>query len=105
MPDLTPADRIIEATKQLKDAVSQQPKRAPVKEMETIELLRQIMMGERKEKLSKNSFQESRSSQIEEQARVLQTEEAEKPRIEQAEHTPLPRLSNRHSCAHSGQRQ
>ena len=48
MPELTPADRILEATKQLKDAISQQPKRAPMKEMEAIEMLRQVMMGERK---------------------------------------------------------
>jgi hypothetical protein len=76
MPELTPADGILEATKQLKDAISQQPKRAPMKEMEAIEMLRQVMMGERKYKLSKNSVQESRSAQIIEHARGRQVEDA-----------------------------
>ena len=89
MPELTPANRILEATKQLNDAISQQPKRAPMKEMEAIEMLRQVMMGERKEKLPKNSVQESRSAQIEEQAPGRQTEEADKPRVEQMERTPV----------------
>ena len=82
MPDLTPADQILEATKQLKDAISQQPKHAPMKEMEAIDMLRQVMMGERKEKLPQNSVQERRSVQIEEQARGRQVEEADQPRIE-----------------------
>ena len=73
MPELTPADRILEATKQLKDAISQQPKRAPIKEMEVIEMLRQVMMIEHKEKLPKNSVQESRSAQVTEPARGYQS--------------------------------
>ena len=50
-------------------------------------MLRQVMMGERKEKLPKNSVQESRSAQIIEHARGHQTEAADEPRVEQAERT------------------
>ena len=87
MPELTPADRILEATKQLKDAISQQPKRAPMKEMEAIEMLRQVMMGERKEKLPKNSVQESRSAQIIEHERGRQSATTATPLVEHPERT------------------
>ena len=46
MPKLTPADRILEATRQLKGAMSQQPKRVPMKKMEAIDMLREVTMGE-----------------------------------------------------------
>ena len=48
IPELTPADRILEATKQLKDAIQQQPQQAPMDEIAAIELLREVMLGERK---------------------------------------------------------
>ena len=60
-----------------------------MKEMGAIDMLRQVMLGERKEKLPKNRAQERRSSQIEEQARSRQASEAEQPRVEQAELRPV----------------
>ena len=60
-----------------------------MKEMEAIEMLRQAIIGERKEKLPKNSVQESRSAKVTEQAHGRQTEEADEPRVEQAECTVI----------------
>ena len=57
MPQLTPADRILEATRQLNDAIKQQPKRAPMDEITAIDLLREVMLGERRTKLPENSLQ------------------------------------------------
>ena len=57
MPQLTPADRILEATRQLNDAINQQPKRAPMDEITAIDLLRKVMLGERRTKLLENSLQ------------------------------------------------
>ena len=48
IPDLTPADRILEATRQLDDAIKQQPKRAPMDTLTAIELLREVLLGDRK---------------------------------------------------------
>ena len=45
IPSLTPADRIIEATRELKDAIAQQPKRAPMDKLRAIEMLREVMLG------------------------------------------------------------
>ena len=45
MPELTPADRILKATRQLKDAINLQPKRAPIDEMGEIDMLRKVLMG------------------------------------------------------------
>ena len=39
IPELTPADRILEADRELKNAVEQQPKQVPMEELEAIELL------------------------------------------------------------------
>ena len=89
MPDLTPAGIIFEATKQLKDTISQQPKRAPMKEMEAIEMLRQVMMGERKDKLPKNSVQESKSARRFEHTRGRQAEDAHEAQIEQTERATI----------------
>ena len=58
IPELTPADRILEATKQLKDAIEQQPKRPPSDELRAIELLREVMLGERSAPLPLNSIQQ-----------------------------------------------
>ena len=46
IPQITPSDRILEATRQLRDAIQQQPKQAPMDELTAIELLRQVMLGE-----------------------------------------------------------
>ena len=60
-----------------------------MKEMEAIEMLSQVMMGERKENLPRNSVQEHRSVQNKEQARGWQVKEAEQPsRNKQATSTP-----------------
>ena len=48
IPQITPADRIFEATRQLDDAIRKQPKRAPMDELTDIELLRIVLMGEKK---------------------------------------------------------
>ena len=55
IPHLTPADRILEAARQLKSTIQQQPKKAPMDELVAIELLRKILPGERKENLPHNS--------------------------------------------------
>ena len=60
-----------------------------MKEMEAIEMLRQVMMGERKDKPPKNSVQESRSAQIIEHARGRQVEDANAPQVEQAERATI----------------
>ena len=48
IPQLTPADRILEAARQLDSAIKQQPKKAPMDELVAIELLRKVLLGERK---------------------------------------------------------
>ena len=48
IPQLTPADSILEATRQLDSAIKQQPKKAPMDELVAIELLRKLLLGERK---------------------------------------------------------
>ena len=58
IPTRTPADRILEAAKQLKDAIEQRPKRPASDEMRAIEMLREIMMGERETPLPLNSVQQ-----------------------------------------------
>ena len=63
IPQLTPADRILEAARQLDDAIKQQPKRAPVDELTAIELLREVLLGKKKEKLPKKSVQTKESQQ------------------------------------------
>ena len=60
IPELTPADRILEATRQLKHAITQQPTKAPMDELQAIKLLRKVMLGEDKEPLPKNSVQQSK---------------------------------------------
>ena len=57
MPQLTPADQILETTRQLNDAINQQPKCALMNEITAIDLLREVMLGERRTKLPENSLQ------------------------------------------------
>ena len=57
MPTLIPANRILEAPRQLSDAINQQPKRAPMHETITIDMLRKVMLREKQTKLPENSFQ------------------------------------------------
>ena len=63
IPSLTPADRILEAAKQLDAAIKQQPKKAPMDEITAIELLRQVVLGETKEPLPLNSLQTRKAAQ------------------------------------------
>ena len=63
IPDLTPADRILEATRQLNDAIRQQPRRAPMEEITAIELLREVLLGEQRVHLPPNSVQLRRTNQ------------------------------------------
>ena len=51
IPELTPANRILEATKELKRAIEQQPKGPPSDEIRAIKMLRKVMLGERKDTL------------------------------------------------------
>ena len=60
MPELTPADRILEAAKQLKSAITQQPTKAPMEELTAIQLLREVMLGEHDGTLPLNSLQQSK---------------------------------------------
>ena len=55
VPELTPADRILDATRELKSAITQQPKTAPLDEVAAIELLRKVMLGEQHTPLPANS--------------------------------------------------
>ena len=48
IPQLTPADRILEATQQLDNAIQQQPKRSPIDELTAIELMCSVLLGETK---------------------------------------------------------
>ena len=44
IPQLTPADRILEAARQLQTAIKQQPKKAPMDKITAIELLREVLL-------------------------------------------------------------
>ena len=63
IPQLTPADRILEAAKQLNDAITQQPKKAPMDEITAIELLREILLGEKTTPLPPNSVQRRKTAE------------------------------------------
>ena len=63
IPQLKPSDRILEAAKQLDEAIRQQPKKAPMDELEAIEILREVLLGERKEPLPLNRVQQHIANQ------------------------------------------
>ena len=63
IPSLTPADRILEAAKQLDLALRQMPKQGPLVELQAIEMLREVLLGERKQPLPLNSVQQYRKQQ------------------------------------------
>lgn len=56
-PTLTPADRILETARQLDNAIKQQPKSAPMDELTTIDLLREVLLGKKRKPLPHNSVQ------------------------------------------------
>ena len=61
--DLTPADRILEAARQLDIAIKQQPKRAHMNEITTIEILREVRTVSLKDKIPPNSVQIAKQNQ------------------------------------------
>ena len=63
IPQLTPADRILEAARDLDDAIRQLPKRAPIDELQAIELLREVLLGETKRPLPATTVQRHKSAQ------------------------------------------
>ena len=63
IPSLTPADRILEAAKQLDVAIRQQAKKAPMDKITAVELLRAVLVGEGIIKLSLNSVQKAKQKQ------------------------------------------
>ena len=60
VPELTPADRILDASRELKSAITQQPKTAPLDEVAAIEFLRKVMLGEQHPPLPANSVQKAK---------------------------------------------
>ena len=55
IPGITPADIILEADIHLDDAIKQQPKKSPMDKLTVIELLIEVLLGEKKEKLPKKA--------------------------------------------------
>ena len=49
IPQLVPSNKIVETARQLDDGIKQKSKRAPMDELTAIELLRYMLLGERKE--------------------------------------------------------
>ena len=65
IPSLTPADRILEAARQLDDVMRNQPKQAPMEDLQAIEVLREVLLGERVEPVPPNNLQLERQRQKE----------------------------------------
>ena len=61
VPELTPADRILDAMRDIKIAITKQPKTAPLDEVATIELLQKVMLGEQHTTLPVNSVQKAQT--------------------------------------------
>ena len=53
---------ILEATRQLNDAINNQPKRAPMDKLRAIELLQEVMLGKGKQELPLNSVKQRRTT-------------------------------------------
>ena len=83
IPQLTPADRILEADKQLNSAISQQPTKAPMDELTAIELLREVLLGEKTQQLPSNSVQRRKTAQSAAAQELIQA-----PQPERVTHTP-----------------
>ena len=60
IPQLRPVNRILEAARQLDDPIKQQPKKTPMDELTAIALLREVILGERKEKSQKTACKPKR---------------------------------------------
>ena len=63
IPQLTPAKIIMGTSRKLDDTLKQQPKKSPMEEITAIELLQEVLLGERKEPPPKNSVQTKRAQQ------------------------------------------
>ena len=74
IPSLTPADRILEAAKQLDRALKQLPKAGPLDELKAIAMLREVLLGERTEPLLSNSLQKIRQQQRVQSQQVVPTQ-------------------------------
>lgn len=85
IPNLTPADRILEATKQLKLAIQQQPKQASMDEISTIELLGEVLLGESKQKSRERSVPRDQTNQ-----RPAQATSTPREKIQPLQTTPQP---------------
>ena len=64
IPHLTPADRIMESARQLDSTIKQQPKNSPMDELVAIELLRKVLLGERKETRPSTAFKYQKQSTL-----------------------------------------
>ena len=56
IPNLTPENRILEATRQFDSTIKQQPKQAPMDETIVIEILRDVLTGENTERVPLNTY-------------------------------------------------
>ena len=56
IPNLTPENRILEATRQFDSTIKQQPKQAPMDEITVIEILRDIVTGEKTERVPLDTY-------------------------------------------------
>ena len=63
VPDLTPADRIVDAARQLETAIKQQPTKAPLDEVTAVALLRNVLLGEQTEPLPPTTVQRRKAAQ------------------------------------------
>ena len=79
IPELTPADRILEAAKQLDEALRQQPASAPMDTLTAIELLREVLVGEKRKPLPDNNVQKTRAAQKRAEKLYLQAQPADQP--------------------------
>ena len=77
IPKLTPADRILEATRQLDRAIKQLPKEGPMDELTAIELLRKVLLGENCDPLPMNSVQRQKERERAQPAPQSSPEEEE----------------------------
>ena len=64
MPNLTPADEILEVARKLDSVIKQQPKQASMDEITTIELLQKVLTGEQTERVALNSLQKAYQTKI-----------------------------------------
>ena len=60
IPQLMPANIILEAARQLDDTINQQSKKAPMDELNAIELLREVLLGEREKNSQKTACKPKR---------------------------------------------